>query len=109
MAAVPNVKIVKFIRLNTIKAAISSYRGRVTHKACGTSNKKSSYSGMKDDNNSLIRVPEKWIGKGTETNGQRRERYENGRKLKECNIPESVKWTVKEFVAEVSIWQVHIL
>ena len=105
------MKIVKFIRLNTIKAAISSYRGRVTHKACGTSNKKSSYTGMKDDNSTLIRVPEKWMGKGTETSGQRRERYENGRKLKEtmCNIPESVNWTVKEFVAEVSIWQVHTL
>ena len=103
----PNVKIVKFIRLNTVKAAISSYRGRLAHKVCGISNSKSSFDGgLKGThtNNDFDGVSEKGTRNGTEKDGQKRER-DGIRGV--CNIPNTVNWTVNEFVAEITIWQVH--
>ena len=103
----PDVKIVKFVRLNTIKAAISSYRGRLAHKLCGISNSKSFSSGElkgAHTNNDFDGVSEKGTRNGTETDGQKRER---DRIRGVCNIPNTVNWTVNEFVAEINIWQVH--
>ena len=42
MSAVPGVKIIQFVRTNVVKMAVSGYRGRQTHDACGESNIKSS-------------------------------------------------------------------
>ena len=34
----PNVKVIKFIRQNTVKTAVSGLRGSQTHALCGQSN-----------------------------------------------------------------------
>ena len=78
--AVPNLKIVRFIRSNTIKTAVSSYRGKLTHQLCGLSNIKK----KKKENMSI------------------------SLRGNDCVIPDKVPWNVTEFVNEVNYWQVRI-
>ena len=82
--AVPNLKIVRFIRSNTIKTAGSSYRGKLTHQICGVSNIKKTSKKKKE--NMIISV-----------------------RGNDCVIPDKVPWNVTEFVKEVNYWQARTL
>ena len=77
MNAVPNLKIIKLVRLNTLKAAVSGYRGKLSHEKCGASNikKRQSVGG------SLIVT-------------------------KDCVISDKVPWNVTEFIKDITYWQV---
>ena len=78
--AVPNLKIIRFIRSNTIKTAVSSYRGKLTHQLCGVSNIKKTERKKKE--NLIISL-----------------------RRNDCVIPDKVPWNVTVFVKEVNYWQ----
>ena len=91
MTAVPNVKVIQYIRGNIIKSAISSHRGMQTHQTCGASN-------FKQDSMPYLTYEMK--------NGDKNVSNSIRNKVSKCRIPDTVNWTVSEFVEHVSNWQV---
>lgn len=115
IAAVPNTKIIRFMRTNVIKTAVSGYRGQQMHRLCGVSNLRNDidkgqnideFNELKNKNihldNSLSNINMKsnidvksYFNIGTHSSQQK------------CVVPPEVNWTVLEFAKEVSYWQVR--
>ena len=78
IAAVPTLKIIKFIRTNVIKMAISGYRGQQTQAVCGGSNVRDTLHIMDLPKGSTLPI-------GFHS------------KKDNCVLPTTVNWTMQEF------------
>jgi hypothetical protein len=108
--AVPNIKIIRFMRTNVIKTGVSSHRGKQMHDLCGVSNLRNDgkkdqnvdyfYDTRNDSKNDLSNTKHK-------NNGGIKKYFNIGMNNQQnCVISSTVNWTVTDFTKEVSYWQV---
>jgi hypothetical protein len=109
ITAVPNIKIIKFMRTNMIKTAVSSYRGKQMHSLCGVSNIKNvddKDQNIDNHNDKRGNLNNDLSNNKSKTNVGIKDYFDIGKKEKDCVIPTTVNWTVIDFAKEVSYWQV---